>query len=264
MKSAAFALALGVVSGIVLPSVGLAEEGVLEINQACVATGCFSGDSGGFPVTIDGSAGRSYRLTSDLVTSNPNQTIIDITNSSMPGRTLDLNGFHIEGPTLCSGLPVDSCTPTGSGVGVRSATESTTVMNGSIRGMGQHGLELNAAYARVRDLTVSDCGVDGISVAGFSVIESVVLVENGDDGLASFAPGVNLTGCVLARNGGNGAEITERSQVRNCQLGKNENYGLSVGSTVGYSHNSFYSNGDGAVAGGLNLGGNSCEAVVCP
>ena len=46
----------------------LASDGAVEINQACAEnTGCFSGDTAGFPVTIDASAGRSYRLTSDLI-----------------------------------------------------------------------------------------------------------------------------------------------------------------------------------------------------
>ena len=52
-----------------------ADNGVLEINQACaVHTGCFSGDDPGLPVTIDSSAGRSYRLTSDLTSSSSNPT----------------------------------------------------------------------------------------------------------------------------------------------------------------------------------------------
>ena len=42
---------------------------MVEINQACaLSTGCFSGDTAGFPVTIDGTAGPSYRLTGAHVT----------------------------------------------------------------------------------------------------------------------------------------------------------------------------------------------------
>ncbi len=51
----------------------LAVDGVAEINQTCaVQTGCFSGDTAGYPVSIEGSAGRSYRLTSDLVIQSVN------------------------------------------------------------------------------------------------------------------------------------------------------------------------------------------------
>jgi hypothetical protein len=41
-----------------------AADGVIEINQSCVAGGCFAGDTAGFPVTI--SQPGSYRLTSNL------------------------------------------------------------------------------------------------------------------------------------------------------------------------------------------------------
>jgi hypothetical protein len=38
----------------------LAVDGVLEINQTCaVQTGCFAGDTAGFPVTIGASRARS-------------------------------------------------------------------------------------------------------------------------------------------------------------------------------------------------------------
>ncbi len=53
-----------------LTSPALAVDGVLEINQACADSGCFSGDGAGFPVII--SAAGSYRLTSNLVVPNEN------------------------------------------------------------------------------------------------------------------------------------------------------------------------------------------------
>ena len=46
----------------------LAVDGVVEINQTCaVQTGCFSGDTAGYPVTI--TQPGSYRLTSNLASS---------------------------------------------------------------------------------------------------------------------------------------------------------------------------------------------------
>ena len=44
-----------------------AADGVAEISQTCALAGCFPGDTAGYPVTIDGSAGRSFVLTSDLI-----------------------------------------------------------------------------------------------------------------------------------------------------------------------------------------------------
>ncbi len=61
-----------------------AVDGVAEINHVCATlTGCFSGDAAGYPVTIDGSAGGSYRLTSDLaVPDNQTGLIVLFPNSS--------------------------------------------------------------------------------------------------------------------------------------------------------------------------------------
>jgi hypothetical protein len=78
---------------LVLAGPALAVDGVLEINQACaVNTGCFSGDVSGFPVSINGSAGRSYRLTSDLVIPSVNSNGI-LANAP----DIDLGGFSIIG-----------------------------------------------------------------------------------------------------------------------------------------------------------------------
>ena len=75
---------LTLVSGLLLATPGLAGDGVLEINQTCaVETGCFSGDGPGFPVTIDGTAGKSYRLTGDLdLTALAETTAISIERAS--------------------------------------------------------------------------------------------------------------------------------------------------------------------------------------
>jgi hypothetical protein len=46
---------------------------VIEINQTCATSsaGCFSGDSSASPVTIDGSARRSYRAGARVALSGP-------------------------------------------------------------------------------------------------------------------------------------------------------------------------------------------------
>ena len=67
----------------------LASDGVLEINQTCaLETGCFVGDSAGFPVTI--TAPGSYRLTSSL---NPTGASVILIGSSRV--QVDLNGFGL-------------------------------------------------------------------------------------------------------------------------------------------------------------------------
>ncbi|MBZ0088768.1 MAG: hypothetical protein K8H90_00155, partial [Thermoanaerobaculia bacterium] len=101
----AFATAALFVAGI---QPAFAVDGVGEINQTCaLATGCFAGDTPGFPVAIR--SGGSYRLTGDLdlrVVPNAHEaTAIDIQTSEAGGATvtLDLNGFALIGPVVCDG-----------------------------------------------------------------------------------------------------------------------------------------------------------------
>ena len=74
-----------------LASAAYAGDGVLEINQTCATeTGCFPGDSAGFPVTVNVGTGSSFRLTSDLALPNSDTTAIQIgcgshSSSQVPG-----------------------------------------------------------------------------------------------------------------------------------------------------------------------------------
>jgi hypothetical protein len=56
------ALAFGIAS--IAATTAIASDGRFEINQSCVATGCFPGDAAGFPVQTQ--ANESYVLTSDI------------------------------------------------------------------------------------------------------------------------------------------------------------------------------------------------------
>ena len=73
----ALAVALGVPTAL--------SAGVFEIDQRCVAVGCFPGDFAGFPVTI--SSPGEYRLTSNLDTrfSPTPADLTAITKSVGPG-----------------------------------------------------------------------------------------------------------------------------------------------------------------------------------
>ena len=70
-----------------------AGDGRLEINQACVATGCFAGDTPGFPIQTR--SGKKYAFTSDVTLPAANG-IDGVTLAS--SATLDLNGFSLSGP----------------------------------------------------------------------------------------------------------------------------------------------------------------------
>ncbi len=142
----------------------LASDGVREINQTCALapTGCFSGDGAGFPVEIDGSAGRSYRLTGDLVVPDEDTDGIVITTHDVG---IDLNDFTIIG-AACVGATNFLCRPTaGTGWGVRvdnSVRFGISVRNGSITGMGGNGVFLGS-QGKVTDLRVRWNRLDGIS-----------------------------------------------------------------------------------------------------
>src|SRR5947207_5818225 len=106
-----------------------AVDGVILIDQnRALAGGVTPGDAPGFPVTI--SVAGSYRLSGNLTVPDANTTAISITAKNV---TIDLNGFSIIGPTVCTGIPVTSCSPTGSGVGITSFQSMISVYNGVIR-----------------------------------------------------------------------------------------------------------------------------------
>lgn len=170
-----------------LPAV--AADGVLEINQTCaVQTGCFQGDAAGFPVTI-GTAG-SYQLTGNLtVPANTTAVQIDSTNV-----TLDLGGFTVAGPNLCTGYPVTSCTSVNGNAGIQSDQFFVVARNGNVSGMAGPCIALRGASSRVEDVRVLACGHTGIFVGPFATVTGSVSAGNHADGIYA------KTGSLLERN----------------------------------------------------------------
>lgn len=212
-----------------------------DIDQTCAtAGGCFAGDAGGFPVTI--SDPGSYRLISNLETTDPNQTLIEVDTGEV---LLDLNGFALIGPTSCSGTPA-SCTSTGTGRGVDSDFFDITVRNGEVTGMGANGIELRdgavvenvratsngadgiqvESDSRVVDNVIRSNGVDGIHAGNGSVITDNVSVSNGADGVATV--GSRVVGNTTSRNAQEGIECTGACVVRANRALDNGDIGLRV------------------------------------
>jgi hypothetical protein len=161
-----------------LPFCAFAVDGVVLINQSSALAGNVTpGDTAGFPVTI--SVSGSYRLSGNLTVPDANTTAIKVTADNV---TIDLNGFSILGPVVCVGTPVTSCMPTGgTGLGVDGGSiRNTTVVNGSVRGMGNGGILLGAG----------------------AYVEKVH-VESNNDGGVSFTSGMAIGNTIIA-NGGNG------------------------------------------------------------
>src|SRR5437870_6167395 len=89
-----------------------------------------------FPLVI--SEPGSYRLKGNITVPDENTTAI---SAQADYVTIDLNGYSIQGPVVCTGTPVTSCSPSfGSGVGIDGIGRGLTVRNGSPRGTGGRGI----------------------------------------------------------------------------------------------------------------------------
>ena len=184
-----------------------AGDGVLEINQACaVNTGCFSGDTLGFPVTIDGSAGRSYRLTGDLVVPDENTDGIFVTADLV---TIDLGGFGIRGPVTCNGSTgAVICDPAGTGIGIHAhatappptSADHTTIRNGFVVGMGANGILVRRG-ALVDSVIVHQCASTAILAEDDSLITRSRVLLNGA-GILAPSGHVSIQGNRIADSGG--------------------------------------------------------------
>jgi len=288
---ARFAVGLTILAMAILPRPAAAVDGVTEINQArALAGGVTGSDTLGFPVFID--TNGSYRLTSNL-TVDENTVAIEVLASAKE-VTIDLNGFAIVGPVTCPGLP-PVCSGSGTGVGIHAADTATRVevSNGTIRGMGSHGIYLagggsiehvrsgeNAGdginlginffgNSLVKDSTASSNGGTGISTSAYSVVVNDIAVGNAVDGIAT-ATGCTIAGNTTIANGRNGIR-TASSTVLDNAIRLNSSYGLfSINSSnlAGYARNVLTVNnsaGDGTqVSSGIQIGPNQCNSALCP
>ena len=215
-----------------------AADGRFEINQSCVAAGCFPGDAPGFP--IDTQEAASYVLTSNLVVPDANTRAVTLAASAV----LDLNGFSISGSTTCTGTPVTSCSGTGTGDGVY-AEDFATIRNGAIRKMGHYGI----------------AGNGGVSV------ESMVVEQNGSFGLffnySNDGPEANLVrDSRIARNGGAGVQESGGGGGIGTLITGSVFYGNKDAGVQGFNvhvtNNTFARNGSVGISGSTAaVGGNT-------
>ena len=267
------------------PSVS-ADDGVLEINQTCaVSTGCFSGDTAGFPVTLNGSAGRSYVLTSDLNTGAPNVDGIVLNAARL---TVDFNGFALTGPSIGSG--------TGIGVaGVGATAGFATLRNGSIRGFRDDGINLGGSVgARIEDMVihfnaghgifvgadaqvignrVSDNGSTGsprdgiVAVGAGAFIHRNVVVGSPRTGINSRVEGALITENVVRDFGQTGiAAAQSGNAVHRCTIrGDGSFAGIAFDDNTSSYRGNTISGVLNTVLNGVDAGGNVCNgATPCP
>jgi parallel beta-helix repeat protein len=200
----------------------------------------------------------SYYLTQDL-TVPANRTGIMIT---VPGVTLDLNGFSIVGQPGSS-----------HGIADVSGAMQTRILNGTITGMGGNGIFMNFSMGSlIQNIRVRDCVGAGIQASAGSVVENCVARTSGygiRTGVGSTARGCAViscatgmlvdTGsiavdCVVTNSTGTGIATSQWGQLINCTSRGSQGTGVSL------SNNSRMEGG--LVSGGNSVGVNAGETCV--
>jgi hypothetical protein len=234
-----------VFAGMLAPS-ARAIDGVREISFRCATgTGCFPGDTPGFPVTITESG--SYRLTSLLQAPDQDTTVISITATNA-NVTLDLNGFVIRGTGSYPGPPSTACTGAGAGEGVRGTGSGVVVSNGYVIGMGSAGLRLGP-NARVERLIVSNCCGVGIAVGAASLVHETMVTRNRGTGIVA-SDETRVSACIAFLNGGDGITSTSnfRFSVDGCIAANNGVDGIFGGTGSLVTGNLTFGNLDDGIA----------------
>ena len=177
-----------------------AVDGVVLIDQnRALAGNVTPGDAPGFPVTI--SVPGSYRLSGNLMVPDAHTSAISITADHV---TIDLNGFSIIGPTVCTGRPVTACNPTtsdNSGHGVDGGSQNNvTVLNGSVSGMGGFGISLLGIGGSVEKVHADNNHL-GIALR-FGTVSGSISIANFTYGIS--CANATCTGNVARGNGSAG------------------------------------------------------------
>jgi hypothetical protein len=200
-------LCLLALAALVAAAPASAVDGVIEINQAsAIAGGITPSDQPGFPVTIGPGESGSFRLSGNLSITDANTVAISVTTVDV---TIDLNGFTIDGPTVCTGIPpaTVTCVPentTAAGIHAGSA-QGLSVRNGIIRNMPYSGIVCGRRCS-VRGVRAIENGWNGVNVGAGSIVTACQLHHNGRSGLAAGggqppAYGSLLSGNVVTANG---------------------------------------------------------------
>jgi hypothetical protein len=177
-------------------------------------------------------------LTRDLVVT-ANQTAITVNADYV---TIDLNGFALRGPTICSGDPL-TCTGGGSGVGVRGeGRERVAVRNGVVTGMGANGLSLGRG-ALVKDVELSSNGGTALVVRQGSTVADVIAQQNGGAGILAN-PNSTVADCAVRENGSHGISVGNGASLRRGSASDNDGAGIVGGFGASIADVTALRNGD--------------------
>nr|WP_316641124.1 hypothetical protein [uncultured Roseateles sp.] len=206
------------------------------IDQAKVmAGGVTPGDGPGFPLTL--SAPGTYKLTGNLIVPGGQDGIL----VSVPNVTIDLNGFSIIGPGVCSrnaGTGAVTCVGATGTKGIDANSQlggsdsATTIMNGTVRGFIQ-GIGLQSG--RLERVNVMHNNGYGVTSGGVILVERCYAHMNASTGFSLTV--ARVTGSVSSMNGGSGftGQANVRNLVQDSSALDNGIYGfysLAVGGTI--------------------------------
>ncbi len=183
----------------------------------------------GGTTTVSIAASGSYYLTGNITISSTGLSGI-IVSSSVTNVTIDLNGFTLTGPSSGS---------SGSGVFLGGGVANVTIVNGTIRNWGSHGIDA-VGNADVR-------------------VEKLRLISNGGAGISA---GVNCIAidCAAESNAGKGLEVTDQCLIKDCQAIGNVAGGISMGTRGLVTGCVVYGNGNGITgAGNCLILSNNCS-----
>jgi hypothetical protein len=245
--------------GALLATAAAAGDGRVEISQACAATGCFAGDAPGFPVQIDSPG--SYVLTSDLTVPDANTGAVAIQVADV---SLDLNGFGVRGPVVCTGEPVTSCVPAGTGYGI-AAFRDAFIRGGIVRGFGDIGIA-SGTDTRIADVIVTSNGGIGIALSRGASVRNATVTFNGATGITANTGGgfAEVAGCTVRGNAADGVAASA-GLIVDSRFQNNGATGITGSAAAG--RNVVSGNG-GASQVGANIDAIACNQVssvlVCP
>jgi hypothetical protein len=258
-----------------LPAGLYAVDGVVLFDQShALAGGVTPGDAPGFPVTI--SQPGSYRLSGNLTVPDMNTTAIQITSDAV---FLDLNGFSIIGPVVCTFGNTTTCPAAGTGVGVDAVGSQSNpgprnirVFNGSVRGMGNIGLRMTGDGSVVERVSVSSNPGGGMIIAGVTsgitatlngafgifaiTVRDSIAVNNAKEGIQLDGSGGVAIGNIASFNGGDGISAPNGTVIGNTVV-RNGAFGITSICPSSIVNNTIVSNTQGTIQA-MADGGTGC------
>jgi hypothetical protein len=210
-------------------------QAVIDQNRA-LAGNVTPGDTAGYPITI--SQPGSYKLTSNLYAPADAAGIV----ITVPGVTLDLNGFSLIGAGTCSRISETRqvlCTASNLSKSGIDTGPGATVRNGAVQGFSGPGIFANAGSTVLERLRVQQNAASGIHSgpnATSTRIVDTISELNGHHG-ADVVRAV-VTGSQFQLNGMNGVQalitmVLDTSALHNFSIGLS---GGSVGRTVAFGN----------------------------